>query len=139
MTQIQQQNPLFGLELADLLTELVKFYGWDVLAAELRFDCFTSNPDIDECLKYLAETTWAREKVEAFYLYRFKGLPRPHDEQYKLPPRERSFTAQAVSREAVITPAKEDDSQSTPKVKQNFTPYHRSSCDKGYCPPKNKS
>ncbi|HEY5716364.1 MAG TPA: VF530 family DNA-binding protein [Psychromonas sp.] len=136
MTAEQQNNPLYGLKLDDLLTELVAFYGWDVLAAELRFDCFAGDPSIAESLKFLNNTTWAREKLEAFYLYRFKGLPRPHDEQYKLPPRERSFAAGIVPRNPMNLTAKEDKSPASPGSKLNFKPYRKSSCDKGYCLPK---
>jgi uncharacterized protein (DUF2132 family) len=37
----------------------------------------------------LKKTDWAREKVESFYLYKFKSLPRASDEQFELPPRDR--------------------------------------------------
>ncbi|TVT68998.1 MAG: DNA-binding protein VF530, partial [Denitromonas halophila] len=40
-------------------------------------------------VKFLKKTDWAREKVEAFYLYQFKSLPRASDAQFELPPRER--------------------------------------------------
>ena len=40
-------------------------------------------------MKFLKKTDWAREKVEAFYLYEFKNLPRASSEQFLLPPRER--------------------------------------------------
>ncbi|MFT6986378.1 MAG: hypothetical protein ACJAT7_002213 [Psychromonas sp.] len=136
MTEEQQNNPLYGLELDDLLTELVGFYGWDLLAVDLRFDCFASNPSITTSVEFLSNTKWAREKLEAFYLYRFKGMPRPHDEQYKLPPRERSFAAGIVPRDAMK--AQEDRSKASAGGKKSFEPYHKSSCDRGYCPPKRK-
>ena len=138
MIEEQQNNPLFGLELEDLLTELVEFYGWDSLAVELRFDCFASNPSIKGSLTFLSNTTWAREKLEAFYLYRFKGMPRPHNEQYKLSPRERSFAAGIVPRNPMVATAEEDKSKVSPRGKQNFEPYHKSNCDRGYCSPKSK-
>ena len=40
-------------------------------------------------MKFLKKTDWAREKVEVFYLYEFKNLPRASSEQFALPPRER--------------------------------------------------
>ncbi|WP_019616984.1 VF530 family DNA-binding protein [Psychromonas ossibalaenae] len=138
MNQEAQNNPLNGLELEDLLTELVEFYGWDILVAELRFDCFSSNSGIKESLIFLNSTTWAREKLEAFYLYRFKGLPRPYDEQFTLPPRERSFAAGSVTDTANISAAAEHKSNAVPKGKQNFEPRHKSPCDKGYCSLKKK-
>ncbi len=138
MIEEDQNNPLYGLELEDLLTELVEFYGWHILGTELRFDSFTNNADIKESLIFLSSTTWAKEKLEAFYLYRFKGLPRPYDEQYKLPPRERSFAAGVVTRAPNISAAERDRSNAVPKGKQNFEPFHKSPCDNGYCSPKSK-
>jgi len=132
----QQNNPLSGLELDNLLTELVEFYGWELLAVELRFECFANHPTLSDSLEFLRSTGWAREKLEAFYLYRYKGLPRPHDEQYKLPPRQRSFAAGTLSRERVKS--QEDKPRDFSKGKQKFEPYHKSSCDKGYCSPKRK-
>ena len=37
----------------------------------------------------IRDRDWAREKVEAFYLYQFKSLPRASAEQFELPPRDR--------------------------------------------------
>ncbi len=87
--EVQRNNPLHGVKLEVLLTELVEHYGFEVLADSLKMNCFKSNPSIKSSLKFLRKTDWAREKVEAFYLYKYKSLPRPDDKQYALPPRER--------------------------------------------------
>ncbi|NTV70368.1 MAG: DUF2132 domain-containing protein [Azonexaceae bacterium] len=84
-----QNNPLHGLSLKKLLTEIVDHYGFEILFAYLNINCFNKNPSIDSAIKYLKKTDWAREKVEAFYLYKFKSLPRASDEQFELPPRDR--------------------------------------------------
>jgi uncharacterized protein (DUF2132 family) len=89
MTEIQRNNPLHGVKLEALLTELVEHYGWEVLAEAININCFKSNPSIKSSLKFLRRTDWAREKVEGFYLYKYKNLPRPKDDQYELPPRDR--------------------------------------------------
>ena len=34
------------------------------------------------------KTDWARQKVEVFYLYQFKSLPRASAEQFELPPQD---------------------------------------------------
>ena len=102
MIEEQQNNPLHGLKLEALLTELVEFYGWKILAAAMRFHCFQTNPSIKGSLKFLRNTTWAREKLEAFYLYRFKRMPKPDDEQSQLPPRERGFAIGIVPRDPMI-------------------------------------
>lgn len=84
-----QNNPLHGVGLKELITEIVDYYGFEILFAYLNVNCFKSNPSIDSSVKFLKKTDWAREKVEAFYLYQFKGLPRASAEQFELPPRDR--------------------------------------------------
>ena len=84
-----QNNPLHGLSLKKLLVEIVDHYGFEILFAYLNINCFNKNPSIDSSVKFLKKTDWAREKVEAFYLYQFKSLPRASAEQFELPPRDR--------------------------------------------------
>ncbi|PIW45926.1 MAG: hypothetical protein COW18_10905 [Zetaproteobacteria bacterium CG12_big_fil_rev_8_21_14_0_65_54_13] len=64
-----KNNPLHGLGLKSLLTEIVDHYGFEILFAYLNINCFKINPSIDSSVKFLKKTDWAREKVEVFYLY----------------------------------------------------------------------
>lgn len=82
-------NPLHGVSLKNLLTELVDHYGFEILFAYLNINCFKTNPSIESSVKFLKKTDWARENVESFYMYQFKRLPRASDEQFALPPRDR--------------------------------------------------
>ena len=84
-----KSNPLNGVSLKKLLTEVVDHYGFEILFAYLNINCFKTNPSIDSSIKFLKKTEWAREKVEVFYLYEFKNLPRASSEQFQLPPRDR--------------------------------------------------
>lgn len=84
-----KNNPLHGLSLKNLLIELVDYYGFEILFAYLNINCFKTQPSIESSVKFLKKTDWAREKVEAFYLYQFKNLPRASEAQFKLPPRDR--------------------------------------------------
>lgn len=84
-----KNNPLHGVSLKTLVTEIVNHYGYELLFAYLNIQCFRTNPSIDSSVKFLKKTDWAREKVEAFYLYQFKNLPRVSAEQFALPPRDR--------------------------------------------------
>ncbi len=84
-----KNNPLHGVSLKNLLIEMVDHYGFEILFAYLYLNCFKKNPSIDSSVKFLKKTDWAREKVEAFYLYEFKNLPRASSEQFLLPPRDR--------------------------------------------------
>ena len=71
--QEQPRNPLHGLTLEQLLTDLVDHYGWDGLAQRIDIRCFKSEPSIKSSLTFLRKTPWAREKVEALYIQTLKG------------------------------------------------------------------
>jgi len=64
----QANNPLHGVKLADILDRLVSVYGWQQLGLHVKIKCFTNDPSIKSCLKFLRRTPWAREKVEQLYL-----------------------------------------------------------------------
>ncbi|MEZ9648272.1 VF530 family DNA-binding protein [Vibrio sp. 10N.261.52.C2] len=89
--KLQQNNPLHGLKLETMITELVDHYGWEILDAAMRMNCFNTKPTVASAVKYLKKTEWAREKVENFYLYRFKRMPKASDIEYQMPPRSRTF------------------------------------------------
>lgn len=65
----QPRNPLHGLTLETILTQLVAHYGWPGLGERIPVRCFTSDPSIASSLKFLRKTPWARAKVEGLYLY----------------------------------------------------------------------
>jgi uncharacterized protein (DUF2132 family) len=48
---------------------LVERHGWETLAQRINVRCFTSDPSIKSSLTFLRKTPWARQKVEAWYLY----------------------------------------------------------------------
>jgi len=91
MVELQQNNPLHGLKSETMISELVAFYDWKILYAALRLECFNTYPNMDACVKFLKKTEWARERVENFYLYRFKRMPKGNSAQFELKPRERGF------------------------------------------------
>lgn len=64
----QSNNPLHGITLAMMVTELVEHYGWSELGRHIPIRCFTQDPSIKSSLTFLRRTPWAREKVEALYL-----------------------------------------------------------------------
>ncbi len=68
MDNAQPYNPLHGITLKQIVTELHEFYGWDALAEHVSINCFQSNPSIKSSLKFLRRTPWARDKVEHLYL-----------------------------------------------------------------------
>ncbi len=67
--QPQRRNPLHGLTLEAMLTELVEHFGWPELGARVHIRSFNLDPSIASSLKFLRKTPWAREKVEGLYLF----------------------------------------------------------------------
>ncbi|WP_076408772.1 VF530 family DNA-binding protein [Shewanella sp. UCD-KL12] len=82
----QANNPLHGIKLEDLLTDLVDHYGWEELGARIDIRCFNHDPSIKSSLRFLRKTLWAREKVEYLYL-KMNKLPlparKPRDDHYQ--------------------------------------------------------
>lgn len=64
----QPNNPLHGVKLVDIITFLVKKYGWKEMSLQVDINCFKKDPSIKSSLKFLRRTPWAREKVEQLYL-----------------------------------------------------------------------
>ena len=66
------RDPLHGITLEMMLTELVSQIGWEGLGREINIRCFTHDPSLASSLKFLRRTPWAREKLESFYRYRLR-------------------------------------------------------------------
>ncbi len=64
----QKNNPLHGVTLQQILTQLVDHYGWQELGALINIRCFQTDPSIKSSLAFLRKTSWAREKVEQLYI-----------------------------------------------------------------------
>ena len=117
-----KSNPLNGVGLQNMLTELVSHYGFDILFAYLNINCFKTNPSIPSSVKFLKKTEWAREKVELFYLYKYKNLPKVSSEQFETPPRDRIIPEGQVPGEPVklnLEDAKLESEQRTKKAAEH--------------------
>ena len=123
-TEQHRNNPLHGVGLKVMLEELVEQYGWEILSLQLKINSFEKFPSIKSAQKFLHKTHWAREKTEAFYLYKYKQLPIPSDEEHVLPPRERRFEADLEPQlPAILTESDReffDDPVSGPKFRTPF-------------------
>lgn len=65
----QPNNPLHGITLEMMLTQLVEHYGWAELSRRISIRCFSIDPSIKSSLKFLRRTPWARKSVEDLYLH----------------------------------------------------------------------
>jgi uncharacterized protein (DUF2132 family) len=68
MVSDQPNNPLHGITLEMMPTQLVDQYGWAELGQLIPIKCFTDNPSMKSSLKFLRRNPWARKKVEDLYL-----------------------------------------------------------------------
>ena len=70
MAEERLTDPLEGVTLQMILTELVEQVGWEEMGKAVPVRCFTHDPSIASSLKFLRKTPWARDRVEALYLLR---------------------------------------------------------------------
>ena len=68
MNNQHPKDPLHGITLENILTELVEYYGWNKLGKIINIRCFNNDPSIKSSLQFLRRTPWARNKVEDLYL-----------------------------------------------------------------------
>jgi uncharacterized protein (DUF2132 family) len=61
-------NPLHGIKLETIVTQLVERHGWDELARRIPIRCFLYDPSIKSSLTFLRKTPWARTRVENMFI-----------------------------------------------------------------------
>lgn len=71
VAMMQANNPLHGITLEAMVTNLQEHYGWEELGKLVNINCFQHEPSVKSSLKFLRKTPWARNKVEALYLKTF--------------------------------------------------------------------
>ena len=68
MPHSPSNDPLHGVTLERILTDLVEKYGWAELGDQVPVRCFQFDPSIKSSLTFLRKTPWARTKVEQIYV-----------------------------------------------------------------------
>ena len=76
------KNPLHGITLEKMVTQLQAHYGWEMLGRLVKINCFNWQPSIKSSLTFLRKTPWARAQVEQLYLDTLPdfGGPKPADD-----------------------------------------------------------
>ena len=69
MNHPPHRDPLHGVTLERLLTELVDALGWEELGRHVAINCFRHDPNLKSSLVFLRKTPWARAKVEQLYIH----------------------------------------------------------------------
>lgn len=64
------KDPLHGITLERIVTELSTELGWAELARHVPVRCFQFDPSVKSSLTFLRKTPWARTKVERLYIER---------------------------------------------------------------------
>ncbi|PTX97789.1 VF530 family protein [Opitutus sp. ER46] len=80
----KSKDPLHGITLEKLLTELVAKLGWEGLAYRIDIRCFRFDPSIKSSLIFLRKTPWARAKVEQLYVSVFAAAKTENGEGGKV-------------------------------------------------------
>lgn len=62
------RDPLHGITLEKILTQLVQRHGWIEMGRRIPVRCFQFNPSVKSALTFLRKTLWARQKVEAWFI-----------------------------------------------------------------------
>ena len=73
---MKSKDPLHGITLETIVTELVEHFGFPELGQQIDIRCFTTDPSITSSLKFLRRTPWARAKVESLYLFMLRERAR---------------------------------------------------------------
>jgi len=68
MSHPRSKDPLHGITLEKILTELVERHGWEEMGHRISIRCFQFDPSIKSSLAFLRKTPWARAKVEQWYV-----------------------------------------------------------------------
>lgn len=66
----KSHDPLHGITLKTIVTDLVEELGWENLGERINIRCFTHDPSIKSSLTFLRKTPWARTKVEGLWMWR---------------------------------------------------------------------
>lgn len=73
----KSNDPLHGITLKTIVTELVEELGWENLGERIPVRCFTHDPSIKSSLTFLRKTPWARTKVENLWIWRQRRRANP--------------------------------------------------------------
>ena len=65
---MKSNDPLHGVTLERVLTELSTHFGWEELGRRVAIRCFLFDPSVKSSLAFLRKTPWARAKVEEIYV-----------------------------------------------------------------------
>jgi len=63
-----RRDPLHGMTLETIVTQLVARHGWAEMGRRIPIRCFLYDPSVRSSLTFLRKTPWARQKVERWFI-----------------------------------------------------------------------
>jgi len=63
-----RRDPLHGMTLETIVTQLVARHGWAEMGRRIPIRCFLHDPSVRSSLTFLRKTPWARLKVERWFI-----------------------------------------------------------------------
>ena len=63
-----RRDPLQGMTLETIVTQLVARHGWAEMGRRIPIRCFLHDPSVRSSLTFLRKTPWARQKVERWFI-----------------------------------------------------------------------
>jgi len=71
------RDPLHGMTLEKILTQMVAWHNWEGLAKSIPVRCFQHDPSIKSSLTFLRRTPWARKRLEDWFAYELRRGRKP--------------------------------------------------------------
>jgi uncharacterized protein (DUF2132 family) len=68
MSDRKSSDPLHGVTLERIVTELSAHFGWEEMARRVPVRCFQFDPSVKSSLTFLRKTPWARAKIEDMFV-----------------------------------------------------------------------
>ena len=66
--RVHPRDPLHGIKLETIVTQLFERHGWDEMADRIPVRCFQINPSVKSSLTFLRKTPWARKRIEDWFI-----------------------------------------------------------------------
>ncbi len=63
-----RRDPLHGITLETIVTQLVARHGWVEMGRRIPIRCFLHDPSVRSSLTFLRKMPWARQKVERWFI-----------------------------------------------------------------------
>jgi len=79
MPSQHHRDPLHGVTLETIVTQLAERHGWEEMGYRIPIRCFLHDPSVKSSLTFLRKTPWARKKVEAWFVEDATDCPSGED------------------------------------------------------------